>query len=279
MKTDNRKNEILVGLAGNPNSGKTTVFNALAGTRHHVGNYPGVTVEKVEGRCRRNDQSIRIVDLPGTYSLTAYSTEELVTRHFIFDEHPDVVVDVLDASNLERHLYLATQLMEMQVPLILVFNMSDIARSRGLIFDIRQMEILLGVRIVEMVASKKKGVDDLQDAVIEVAAARKHQPLKVHYGSEIEGQLHVIENLLGQSEETFHEKYPVRWIALKLLEGDPEVSGWIQSRLIREQVDESRRHLQTIFGDSADYPHRRPALRFHLRRLPGNHQDDRSGPP
>ena len=163
------KNEFLVALAGNPNSGKTTVFNLLTGARHHVGNYPGVTVEKVEGRRAHKQYSLRIVDLPGTYSLTAYSTEELVARHFIMDERPDVVIDVLDASNPERHLYLATQLMEMHVPLVLAFNMSDVAKNRGLEFDLGQLETLLRARIVPMVASKGKGAEDLLDAVIETA--------------------------------------------------------------------------------------------------------------
>ena len=164
MSASGSDNHILVALAGNPNSGKTTVFNALTGARHHVANYPGVTVEKKEGRFSYDGQVIDMVDLPGTYSLTAFSTEELVARHFIFDQHPDVVVDVLDASNLERNLYLATQLMEMQVPLVLAFNMSDVAQSRGLVFDLTQLEVLLGAKIVPMVASKQQGIDDLRNA-------------------------------------------------------------------------------------------------------------------
>lgn len=251
MNSD-KQQKILIGLAGNPNSGKTTVFNALAGTRHHVGNYPGVTVEKKEGLRRYRDTTIHIVDLPGTYSLTAYTTEELIARHFIFDEQPDVVVDILDASNLERHLYLATQLMEMQVPLVLVFNMSDVAKSRGLEFDIARMEILLGVRIVPMVATKKKGVDELLEAIVTVTGQKKQQALKIHYGTEIEEELRKIENLLGQSDETFHEQYPIRWVALKLLEADTEVAGRVKSDIVRGQVETSRRHLEEIFGDSAD---------------------------
>lgn len=240
-------------LAGNPNSGKTTVFNALVGTRHHVANYPGVTVEKKEGVCRHKDCQLTTVDLPGTYSLTAYSTEELVARHFIFREHPDVVVDILDASNLERHLYLATQLMEMQVPLILVFNMSDVAESQGLVFDLKQMEVLLGVRIVHMVASKKKGVNDLLAMILEtVGSDVSTAPLRIHYGDEIEEELTKIEALLNQHECTFPEKYPLRWIALKLLEADAEVSGWVSRENIQEQIAHSREHLKTIFGDTPE---------------------------
>ena len=176
--------ELLVALAGNPNSGKTTVFNLLTGARHHVGNYPGVTVEKVEGRCRHNGFSLRIVDLPGTYSLTAYSTEELVARNFILDEHPDAVVDVLDASNLERHLYLATQLMEMHVPLVLAFNMADVAKSHGLEFDIPLLEHLLHVAIVPMVASKGQGAAELMEAAIQTAADSTPTSTVIPYGKE-----------------------------------------------------------------------------------------------
>jgi small GTP-binding protein len=122
---------ITVALAGNPNSGKTTIFNALTGARQHVGNYPGVTVERKEGRLRHAGHTINVVDLPGTYSLTAYSAEELVTRRFLIEERPDVVVDIVDASNLERNLYLAVQFIELGVPLILALNMSDLAEPRG----------------------------------------------------------------------------------------------------------------------------------------------------
>ncbi|MHC4424223.1 MAG: FeoB small GTPase domain-containing protein [Planctomycetota bacterium] len=129
--------KITVALAGNPNSGKTTVFNMLTGAHQHVGNYPGVTVEKKEGLCKYAGLEMTFVDLPGTYSLTAYSIEELVARNFIIEEQPGVVVDVIDASNIERNLYLATQLIEMNVPLVLAFNMSDIARRKGLLFNYR----------------------------------------------------------------------------------------------------------------------------------------------
>ncbi|MHC4290983.1 MAG: ferrous iron transport protein B [Planctomycetota bacterium] len=252
MASSNTLQKLTVALAGNPNSGKTTVFNALTGARHHVANYPGVTVEKIEGNFRYRDYELNVVDLPGTYSLTAYSTEELVARHFIFGERPDVVVDVLDASNLERNLYLATQLMEMQVPLVLVFNMSDVARSKGLEFDLKQMEKLLGARIVPMVASKRKGVDELLDAIVETATQERTNVLTLHYGNEIEEELGKIEKLLREHGQVFLEKYPIRWIALKLLESDKEVVDWIEDAAVGEQVQISRSHLKEIFGDNAD---------------------------
>ncbi|MHC5083382.1 MAG: ferrous iron transport protein B, partial [Planctomycetota bacterium] len=243
---------IKIALAGNPNSGKTTVFNALCGTRHHVANYPGVTVEKKEGLFRKGDTEINVVDLPGTYSLTAYSTEELVARHFIFQEHPDVVVDILDASNLERNLYLATQLMEMQVPLVLVFNMADVAKSRGLEFDLKQLEVLLGARIVPMVASKRQGLDELLEAITETASQKRTNVLNLHYGHEIEEELDKTLKLLSEHQLEFADKYPPRWIALKLLEGDNEVLEWIDNEAVLQSVQASREHLHKIFGDSAD---------------------------
>ena len=241
-----------VALAGNPNSGKTTVFNALTGLRHHVANYPGVTVEKKEGTLHHQGIEMNIVDLPGTYSLTAYSTEELVARHFIFEDRPDVVVDILDASNLERNLYLATQLMEMQVPLVLVFNMSDVAKSRGLEFDLAQLEVLLGVRIVPMVGSKRKGVDELLAAIVETADQKQTTVLTIHYGLEIEEELGKIEHLIRAHYGMLPGDYPVRWVALKLLEGDAEVQGWIQDETLTEQIEASRTHIKEIFGDNAD---------------------------
>ncbi len=131
--SENRR--FTVALAGNPNSGKSTIFNALTGARQHIGNYPGVTVEKKVGTFRYGDTDIEVVDLPGTYSLTAHSAEELVARDEILDGEVDLVVDVVDASNLERNLYLATQFMELGVPLILAFNMSDVAEARGYAID------------------------------------------------------------------------------------------------------------------------------------------------
>jgi ferrous iron transport protein B len=247
----NTSKKLTIALAGNPNSGKTTVFNALVGTRHRVANYPGVTVEKKEGRCRHGDYDLNFVDLPGTYSLTAYSTEELVARHFILDGQADVVVDVLDASNIERNLYLATQLMEMQVPLILAFNMSDVARAKGLEFDLEKLQVLLGVRIVPMVASKGEGIKALLKAITDTV----EQPRPVaalQYGHEVEEELAVVERAIAEHPEVVGARYPSRWMALKLLEGDKEALGWIQDDAIQEGVEKSREHLKDIFGDNAD---------------------------
>src|SRR6056297_3856090 len=165
------KKLLRVALAGNPNSGKTTIFNKLTGTRQKVGNWPGVTVEKKEGEIRRNGYDIKVIDLPGTYSLTPFSIEEIVARDFILDENPDVVIDIIDASNLERNLYLANQLRELDCKVIFALNMADVARSRGFKIDAQKLSELLGVPVVFTVGNKNEGLDDLLKAAIELAAS------------------------------------------------------------------------------------------------------------
>jgi len=161
--------KLTIALAGNPNSGKSTVFNALTGARQHVGNWPGKTVEKKEGICTHDGYEIHVVDLPGTYSLTAYSMEELIARDFIVEGKPDVVVDIVDASNLERNLYLAVQLLELGANLVLALNMMDMAEARDHRIDVKALSELLGVPVVPTVANKGKGIKELLDAIVEAA--------------------------------------------------------------------------------------------------------------
>ena len=244
--------KINVAIAGNPNSGKTTIFNAMTGARQHVGNYPGVTVEKKEGVCTHGGFDMTIVDLPGTYSLTAYSIEEIVARNFIIDEHPDVVVDVIDSSNVERNLYLATQLMEMNVPLILAFNMSDVAEQRGLKFDIERLSELFGAPIVPTVGSKGRGIDDLLETICKVAAQGPASAInRLNYGDEIEEELVRIEGLLD-NEHKLVEKYGRRWLALKLLESDKEIMAQGHSDIVVDAAKAARDHLSMIFGDQPE---------------------------
>lgn len=162
-----------IALAGNPNAGKSTVFNALTGARQHVGNWPGKTVEKKEGTCKRDGYEIQVVDLPGTYSLTAYSLEEVITRDYIIEEKPNVVIDVVDAANLERNLYLAIQILELGAPLVIALNMSDIADARGLRIDVERLsQGLNGTPVVPTVATKGIGIDDLLHQAIRVAGVQ-----------------------------------------------------------------------------------------------------------
>ncbi len=158
--------ECLIALAGNPNAGKSTIFNALTGSRQHVGNWPGKTVEKKMGLFKYNGHTITMIDLPGTYSLSAYSLEEQIARDFIIQERPDAVVNVVDASNLERNLYLTTQILETCTPVILVLNMMDIAESRQITIDVPQLSHLLhNVPVIPMVASSGKGMDKLRQTI------------------------------------------------------------------------------------------------------------------
>jgi len=241
--------KIMVALAGNPNSGKTSIFNNLTGARQHVGNYPGVTVEKKEGICRHHDFEINVVDLPGTYSLTAYSIEEVVARNFIIDEKPDVVVDIVDASNLERNLYLAVQLIELGAPLVLAFNMSDVAKARGMEFDLGRLSELLGAPIVPTVGHKGIGMKELLDAIVSVAKGEnRDRQVRIAYGREIEVELSRIQQLLRE-EGALSEKYGTRWLALKLLENDKDVRGKIGSSEIVSAVEQSAARIEKMFGD------------------------------
>jgi len=274
MKT--LKPRIVVALAGNPNSGKTTIFNELTGGRQHVGNYPGVTVERKEGFRHHGDIELQIVDLPGTYSLTAYSAEELVARNYIIDEKPDVVVDILDTSNLERNLYLAVQLMELGVPLVLAFNMSDMARVRGYEFDIEKLSRFFGARIIETVGHKGTGMEELLDAITLTAAEGvakaehqeespsagslssrasirelHHKMPETNYGREIEEEVTKIESLI-QKNGSVTGKYDARWSALKLLENDKELRAKVVSPEVNEQVEKSAAHIEKVLGESAE---------------------------
>ncbi|MFC1764818.1 ferrous iron transport protein B [Planctomycetota bacterium] len=245
--------KLTVALAGNPNSGKTTIFNALTGARQHVGNYPGVTVEKKEGTCRYRDYEIRFVDLPGTYSLTAHSIEEVVARNFIIDEHPDVVVDVVDASNFERNLYLATQLLEMKVPLILALNMSDMAKKQGFSFDDEKIGTFFGAHVVHTVGSKGKGMDTLLETIVARAEAAE-PPAKassIHYGEDIDKELNHLESLVEQ-EHHLAQKYGPKWLALKLLEQDKDILDKGHRPEVLAAVDRSVTHLEKLYGDSPE---------------------------
>ncbi|WP_129632123.1 FeoB small GTPase domain-containing protein [Candidatus Oscillochloris fontis] len=163
--------DLTIALAGNPNVGKSTVFNALTGMRQHVGNWPGKTVERKEGVVTLGTQTATIVDLPGTYSLTARSLEEQIARDFIIRERPDAVVNVLDVANLERNLYLTAQLLEMEVPLVLVLNMVDVANARGLVLDQQAFVAEMGVPVVMMAASRGQGMDELKRVLNQLIAS------------------------------------------------------------------------------------------------------------
>jgi len=248
--------KLTIALAGNPNSGKTTIFNNLTGARQHVGNYPGVTVEKKEGRLNYNGYEINVVDLPGTYSLTAYSLDEIVARNFVIEEKPDVVIDIIDSSNLERNLYLATQFMELGVPLVLAFNMYDMAEKQGLNIDKDKLSELFGCPIVFTVATKKEGMNEILDEAIKLVEGKIHlRKTTVDYGKETEEEMGKLESLLSKDKNLI-QKHPSQWLAVKLLENDSEIIKKVKesshSGEILSQAEKSAHHLQRVFGDTPD---------------------------
>ena len=210
-------------IAGNPNCGKSTIFNAITGSRQHVGNYPGVTVEKKVGSCTFDGREMEVIDLPGTYCLTAYSAEELIARNEIVDGLPgDVVVNVVDASNLERHLYLTMQLLEMKVPLVVALNMADVAEQRGRRVDVAGLAGHLGVPVIPTVGSRGNGIPELLATVAGIAAGTiPSVPATVTCPAAIETELAAIQAALA--EEPIRRSGNLRWLAIKLLEGDAEI--------------------------------------------------------
>lgn len=229
-----------VALGGNPNSGKTTLFNTLTGSRQHVGNYPGVTVDRKTGRYVQNGHEIPIIDLPGTYSLTAYSVEEVVARDFLVNERPRVTINIVDASNLERNLYLTLQFLELGIPTCVALNMIDVAKNRGIEIDANKLSRLLGVPVVPIVARSGFGTKALMDAVQAVAEAPFPQPLLVSYGRDLETAIQEMEKRIVESR-FLTELYPSRWIAIKYLENDAQILE--KGRRTDSQIAD---HLETI---------------------------------
>jgi ferrous iron transport protein B len=220
-----------IALAGNPNAGKTTVFNALTGARQHVGNYPGITVERKVGTAKAGDTELRITDLPGTYSLTAYSQEELVARRVLIEEKPDAVINVVNAGVLERNLYLTVQLLEIGVPLVVSLNMMDEAKRQGLTINVKRLSELLGAPVIETVARTGRGVEETALAAARLADKRKGEklPLVISYGPDLDPVIAEMAEMLGQAGFSDAD-YAPRWLAIKYLEGDAEVMDMIRGR-------------------------------------------------
>lgn len=207
-------------LAGNPNCGKTTLFNALTGANQYVGNWPGVTVEKKEGKLKdkKMGEEIVITDLPGIYSLSPYTLEEVVSRNYLLSENPDVIIDLVDATNIERNLYLTTQLIETGIPVVIALNMSDLIEKRGLKIDIKRLEMLLECTVVEISALKKTGLDSLIDAARKTAKRKETKERRSIFSSDVEEAVERISSSLGSVDESKR-----LWYAVKALEGDEKI--------------------------------------------------------
>ena len=265
--------KITVALIGNPNVGKSVIFNSLTGMKQHTGNWPGKTVEKKVGYFKHHGVEFEIVDLPGVYSLSAVSEDEKVARSYIVDHRPDVVVDIVNASQLERNLYLTLLLIELQVNLVIALNMYDIVKSRGDRIDLEGLSNRLGAKVVATTATRKEGIEELKDAIL--AAVPQHylekseaddaiemhtagdvdggdhlhyhpryhhhgeferlNPPAIKYNSKIESKLKKLVMIL-QEEKGLLDRFPPRWLALKVLERDPEILTLFENSPIKEQV-------------------------------------------
>ena len=245
-----------IALAGNPNSGKTTIFNHLTGSRQKVGNWGGVTVEKKEGIARCNGVELNVIDLPGTYSLSAYSLEEVIARDYIVEGKPDLVIHVVDSGNLERNLYLTTQLIELNAPLVIALNMFDEAQNKGLEVDYGLLSKLLGIPMVPTVGHRGRGIDKLMETVVKTIESNdsRSRYLQLPYGQEIEDEINDIQKSI-QTTNGLADQYSTRWLAVKLLENDSVVRKRLELRdakNVLKQAETGREHIEEIFDDDSE---------------------------
>ena len=239
-----------IALVGNPNSGKSTLFNAITGSTQFVGNWPGVTVEKKEGKATIAGEKIRIMDLPGIYSLSPYSNEEIISRDFIIDENPDVVIDIVDASNLERNLYLTTQLIELGVPVVVALNMMDVVRGKGEELSSKALSKELGCPVVEISAMRKEGIEELKKTVMDVASgSKKIVKSSFAYSEDLSNALADIKNIqFGDSKDK-----PVDFLTLKMLCGDDTALKSISTKSdATAKAYEYKRALEERYDDDID---------------------------
>jgi len=243
------KKKLVIALAGNANVGKSVIFNYLTGLHQHIGNWPGKTVERAEGTLHFKGYTIDIVDLPGIYSLSTYSLEELVSRKYIAVERPDMVINVVDASVLERNLFFTLQLMELETPIIVALNQMDIAKKKGLEIDTEKLENLLGIPVMPTVAIKGIGIFQLLEKAVEVIEkGQMAKPVKVKYGEEVEERIAKVTRMVDRIQFW----YPPRYVAIKLLEGDEEIAREV--RKIDPQIvadaEELADEIENLHGHS-----------------------------
>ena len=246
--------ELIVGLAGNPNVGKTTVFNRLTGMRQHVGNWPGKTVERAEGHFKHGGYEYDVIDLPGNYALSAHSMEEIVSRDFIVDDDSDVIINVVDAANLERNLYLTVQMMELGANMVMALNMNDFAKKKDHIIDIPLMSELLGFPVIEISAKDGDGFEELLTTVEKQASKPIDSSAKLAYGDELKEHLGDLQSLIEKDSSLLD--VPSVWTAIKLLERDSivieKVQKSSQSSAIMTEADKVAGHLHDLYDVGAE---------------------------
>ena len=243
-----------IGLAGNPNVGKTTLFNNLTGLNQHVGNWPGKTVEKAEGHYNYNNNRVDVIDLPGNYALSAHSIEEIVSRDFIVDEDSDVIVNIIDASNLERNLYLTVQMMELGANLVVALNMNKFAQDKGYTIDAKKLSDLLGVPVVEIEANSKIGKDQLLKTIEGAAKNPVNTVNRLSYGPELFDHLNELQTAIEEDKNL--SDVPSRWIAVKLLEDDEIILDRIEDSSKRNNIlnttEKVKKHFKDIYNESSE---------------------------
>ncbi|SDO83244.1 ferrous iron transport protein B [Desulforhopalus singaporensis] len=275
--------QLKMALAGNPNAGKTTLFNRLTGARQHVGNYPGITVDHKEGCLIHENYKITITDLPGTYSMTAYSAEELVARDHLVNERPDVVINIVDASNIERNLYLTCQLLELGVPVLIALNMMDVAKARGMEVKAKLLEELLMVPVVPIVARSGSGMEELLKGCIRVATTdARWEPRIISYGDDLDNAISSLVAII-EDNDFLSDIYPSRYTAIKYLENDDQLlakgqteNKEIGSRLenfVTEVADHSKRTLD-VYPEAIIADHRYGFIKSILRQGVVTHKFD-----
>jgi len=246
---------VTIALAGNPNVGKSTIFNALTGSRQHVGNWPGKTVAKKEGTLTIGEADILVVDLPGTYSLTAYSVEEIITRDFIINEQPTAVITVVDASNLERNLYLVAQLIELEMPVIIVLNMTDIAESRGLYIDAGKLAAELGgIPVIQAVGNRNLGLEQLKEAIVQVSQNPPVEVARPLYDDFLQAEIDALAMEIAHHPSLAATYYPT-WLATKLLEEDPAAVDLVSangSKTLMNNVHAAQTRIAMATGEDAE---------------------------
>ena len=239
--------EIRIALAGNPNSGKTTLFNALTGSNQFVGNWPGVTVEKKEGKLKKHDDVV-IMDLPGIYSLSPYTLEEVVARNYLINNRPDAILNIIDGTNLERNLYLTTQLTELGIPVVVAVNMMDVVKKNGDVIRIDELSRELGCRVVEISALKGTGVMEAAEEAVKAAAGTKTVPQHSFSG--------VVEHALAHIEEAAVHGLPAeqqRWYAIKIFERDEKVLEQLKlDQAVLDHIEEDIKAAEEELDDDAE---------------------------
>ena len=250
------KGQLRIALAGNANVGKSVIFNQLTGLNQIVGNWPGKTVERAEGSLYFKGYKIRIIDLPGIYSLSTFSMEEIVSRDYIAVEKPDIIINVVDASALERNLYFTLQLLELGAPIIIDLNQVDFAAKKGIRINFERLSEILGVPVVPTIATTGTGIDQMLSKAIAVVEGReKIKPLKVRYGKEIEKRVEALRKMVNAKLPQLCEIYPSRWVAVKLLERDADVAGKVKNYEsgieVLKYAEKLAVELERIHGESS----------------------------